>query len=422
MKTTTAFDKIVRLRGLLRVVQGGTSASKTYSIIQMLHHIASNTKKKRLITIATDTTPNLKTGAIRDFQGILQKDGVWDDSNWNATDKIYTYLNAQIEFLAFDKVGKALGGRRDILFLNEANRLAYPIVDQLMVRTREYTIIDYNPTVEFWLHDNHLLGMETTEFLRLTYQDNEFLEENIVKKIEQKKPVYDTAGNLVSGDINWWRVYGEGELGVYEGLIYKQGQHWDQIEKIPTAARLVGYGLDFGYSQDPTAMVALFYCDGKYYEREMFYETELTNLYRDDMNDDEKQKTIQHKLETLGVSKSDLIVADSAEPKSIQDLQRLGYNCIGAKKGADSKRNGISLVQSQRPTIEMGSVNIITEKKRYQWKQDKDGRWLDEPEDKYDHCQDAERYIFSERVKPQKKSIDKKSRINQTFNRYAQYL
>ena len=345
MNTTTAFSKIVAMEKPVKVIQGGTSASKTYSILQLLNYIAEKSDKKLIISVVTDTTPNLKTGAIRDFQNIRQGDGVWSDKNWNATDKIYSFpkTGTIIEFIAFDKENKARGARRDILFVNECNRLNYDIIDQLMIRTKGDIYLDYNPTVEFWLHEKGMLKLESVEFLKVNYADNEELDKRIVDKIEEKKPHYDASGNLISGDKNWWRVYGEGELGVYEGLIFKRGEHWEEKD-IPKQAELLAYGLDFGYTNDPSAFTAIYYCDNAYYLKEVFYQTGLTNLYRDDMTEDEKVNTIQYKFEYLGIDKQTPILADSAEPKSIEDLKRLGYNVRGAVKGRDSIKNGIDYI------------------------------------------------------------------------------
>lgn len=415
MKTTSAFSKIVKLKKRLRVIQGGTSASKTYSILQILAFVAANTKKKRLISIVTDTMPNLKTGALRDFENIMKEADLWDDKAFNATDKIYTFPKAKIEFIALDKDAKARGGRRDILFVNECNRVAYPIIRELMRRTSEFAFFDYNPTVEFWLHDEGLLDEPDTDFIILTYKDNEFLSQNIVNEIERDKPVYDESGKLLRGNPNQWRIYGLGHLGVYEGLIFKEGQHWTRTEVVPAEARLLGYGLDFGYSKDPAALIAIYYCDHKYYLREIFYETELTNLYRDDMSEAEKQKTIQHKFETLGVSKEMQIVADHAEPKSIEDLRRLGYNVIACKKGADSIRNGINTMQSHMLVIEQGSENLLKELRMYTYKINKDGKATDQPIDDFNHALDAVRYFFLEKEDPEVKHQSFRSNLHDLF-------
>lgn len=401
MKTTNTFSKIAQMRGTLRVVQGGTSAGKTYAIMQLLDYISRNSKKKRLVTVATDTTPNLKTGAIRDFKDILKDEGVWNDNNWNATDKIYTYDKCQIEFVAFDKDTKARGGRRDILFLNEANRLSHEIALQLMVRTREYTIIDYNPEIEFWVHDEGYLEDENTSFIIVNYKDNQYLEDKIIKDIESKKPVYDVGGNLLSGNENWWRVYGEGQLGVYEGLVFQEYVHWEQKE-LPPNAKLICYGLDFGYSSDPTSLTGIYYCDGRYYFQEIIYKKGLTNLYTDGMTEEEKENTLQRQFEILGISKEHPMLCDSAEPKSIQDLRNIGYNARGAQKGKDSIKHGIDKLQSLRFFITPESVNALKEARMYCYKK-VNGRQTNEPVDDYNHFWDSARYGISEKIKTEEK-------------------
>jgi len=405
MKTTRAFSKILALKKPIKVIQGGTSGSKTYSIMQILNYIAENSRRPRIITVATDTTPNLKTGAIRDFMNIRGEAGVWSDKSWNATDKIYKFENAIIEFIAFDRENKARGGRRDILFLNECNRLTYEIFNQLSIRTKESVYLDYNPTVEFWIHDKGILKLVSVDFLKVNYLDNEELDQRIIDKIEEKKPIYDAAGNLLSGDPVWWRVYGLGELGVYEGLIFKIGQHWTEEEK-PPEAKLIAYGLDFGYSNDPTTLVGIYYANGSYFLQEIFYQTGLTNLYRDDMTDEEKENTIQYKLEYLGISKTELIVADSAEPKSIEDLRRLGYNVVGAVKGKDSVVNGIDYIQSQNIFITPSSVNGLKEARSYCWAVNQQGKRLNKPQDLNNHFWDAVRYGFSHKVQIEIKKRD----------------
>jgi len=395
MKTTTTFSKIVAMKKSTKVIQGGTSAGKTYSILQILNYVAEKAKKQLIISVVTDTTPNLKIGAIRDFMNIRMGEGIWDDKKWNATDKIYKFPKAIIEFIAFDKPNKAQGGRRDILFVNECNRLNYEIVDQLMVRTKGDTYLDYNPTVEFWVHEKGILQLKSTEFLKVNYRDNEELDQRIIDKIEEKKPKYDEVGNLISGNVNWWRIYGEGELGVYEGLIFKQGEHWD-IEDTPKEAEFVAYGLDFGYSNDPSTLVAVYLHEGQIYCKEIFYQTGLTTLYRDDMTDDEKLSTIQYKLEVLGIEKNSRIWADSSRPDSIEDLRRLGYDARGAKKGKGSVLAGIDFLQSKRVLISSHSINAQKEAKSYCWKE-KNGKHVNEPEDMNNHFWDALRYATTEK-------------------------
>ena len=411
MIAITTFSKIVALKKPVKVIQGGTSAGKTYSILQILNYIAENTKKRLLISVVTDTTPNLKAGAIRDFQNIRFGEGTWDDKNWNGTDKIYKFKHAVIEFIAFDKPNKARGGRRDILFVNECNRLPFETVDQLMIRTKGDTYLDYNPTVEFWLHEKKMLNLPSVDFLRVNYQDNEELDKRIIAKIEEKKPVYE-GGRLVRGDVNWWRVYGEGELGVYEGLVFKRGQHWEEESK-PDDAKLICYGLDFGYSNDPSTLVAIYERLGVYYAQEVFYQKGLTNLYRDEMEEEEKLNTIQYKLEYLNIHKDTPIIADSSEPKSIEDFKRLGYNIRGAIKGQGSVQNGIDYLQSRKIRITPDSVNGLKEARMYCWKINKNGITTNIPDDKFNHFWDATRYALSDKI------MKTRSAINPVINKQS---
>ncbi len=379
MKTTTAFSKIVALNKPLRVIQGGTSASKTYSILQILNFIAENTKHYRLISVVSDTTPNLKTGVITDFKNIRKADGTWDDANWNETDKFYRYPNAKIEFIAFDKETKARGARRDILFVNECNRLRFETVDQLMIRTKEFTLLDYNPTTEFWLHEEKILEKSSTDFLIVTYKDNEFLDPRIVAKIEEKKPVYDEDGNLVSGDEHWWRVYGEGKTGILEGTVFS---NYEIIPNKPKRVRLVGYGLDFGFTNDPTALIGVWEKGGNLYLQELIYQTGLTN------------QDICKKFAGFQIGETDKIIADSAEPKSIEEIFRQNYNIHPAKKGADSIKFGIDLMRSRKIFITEDSANLIKEFKQYHWAKDKNGKNLNKPIDAFNHGIDAVRYVL----------------------------
>lgn len=420
MKLTTAFARIAELNTRVRVIQGGTSASKTYSILQLLIILAQTSKEPLLISIVSESLPHLKRGAMRDFFAILMGEGIYQESAHNKTDSTYRIGKCLIEFFSVDQPDKVRGARRDILFINEANNISLEAYNQLEVRTRSRIYIDYNPTNEFWVHDE-VLSQSDSSFLVVTYRDNEMLDESIIAAIEKRKPVYSVSGDLLSGNENWWRIYGEGQTGIYEGLIFQQGKHWEIVPKLPTLAELRGYGQDFGYSNDPAALVAVSELDGSRYLQEIIYQTELTNIYDETMSEEEKRNTLQWHYETMGVSKSQPISADSAEPKSINDLQRKGYQVIAASKGADSIRNGIIAMQSQKFYVTQDSINLIKELRNYCWRTDKrTGKQIDIPIDDFNHGIDAVRYFYL--LKIGKKAIDKKPRINQTVNRYAQYL
>lgn len=289
----------------------------------------------------------------------------WKDSNWNATDSIYTFeTGSQIEFFSTDNGDKLRGARRDRLFINEANNVAFDAFEQLEVRTKEFVYLDWNPTSEFWFYTEVQGKRDDVELIIVTYKDNEALAKEIVQSIEQRR-------NRPS----WWKVYGEGQLGEVEGKIYKD---WQIIEEIPFGARLERYGLDFGYSNDPSCLVAIYYFNGGYVLDEIFYQKGMSN------------KQIADSI--LACSKQALVVADSAEPKSIDEIKTYGVQIIPAKKGQDSVRQGIQFVQDKSIMVTKRSINIIKEYRNYLWLTDKDGKILNEPDHNYSHSMDAIRY------------------------------
>lgn len=355
---TTAFNKIARLNKRLRIIQGGTSASKTISILLYLIARAQTDKNKTLTSVVAESYPHLRRGAMRDFKNILQAHGYWKDDNWNATDSIYTFeTGSQIEFFSSDNGDKLRGARRDRLFINECNNVTLEAFMQLEVRTKEFVFLDYNPTNEFWVYTDILNKREDYDFLIVTYKDNEGLSPEIVQAIEQRRS--NTA---------WFKVYGEGQLGVVEGRIYKD---WQIIDDIPHEARLERRGIDFGYTNDPTAIVDVYYYNGGYILDEVCYQKGLSN------------KQIADLINNLPKI---LCIADSAEPKSIDELILYGINVIPTVKGPDSIRQGIQKVQFQRISMTKRSTNLIKEYRNYLWKIDKNGKVLNEPEGGLDHA------------------------------------
>ena len=355
-RDTTATKKVFALRKRIRAVSGGTGASKTISILIWLIDYCQSTRGKT-ITVVAESFPHLQLGAIRDFRAILQGCNYWKDERWNDSKHLYTFeTSSYIEFISFDKFGKAHGPRRDVLFINEANNIPYDIADQLMTRTREIVWLDWNPSEEFWYYMNIKGQREDVDFLKLTYLDNEALDEVSRNEIESHR--YNK---------EWWTVYGEGNLGVITTRIYKD---WKIIEAIPHEARLERYGLDFGYTNDPTAIVAVYYYNGGWILDERCYKKGMSN------------KEI---ADTLKAMKEKLIVADSAEPKSIDELRQHGLNVQACTKGKDSVRTGIQFVQDQPISVTATSVNLIKEYRNYLWITDKNGKVLNEPEKGNDH-------------------------------------
>ena len=365
-KDTEATRKIFSLKKRVRAVCGGTSASKTISILVWCIDYAQSHEGKK-IDIMSESYPHLEDGAIKDFKAIMMDRGYWEDRCWNETKHVYTFdTNSIIKFISIDKLGKAHGPRRDVLFINEANNISYAIYDMLEVRTKEVVWLDWNPTTEFWYY-SEIKEFVDHDFLRLTYLDCiEVLPQTIVDSIESKRHKK-----------NWWRVYGEGRLGEIEGKIYKG---WIPIDDIPDEAILRRYGLDFGYSNDPTVIEAIYYWNGAYVIDEVTYQKGLSN------------KTI---ADILDGKERALVVADSAEPKSIDEISNYGINIVGAKKGQGSVLQGIQWVQEQKIFLTKRSLKTWKGYRNYIWTVDKDGVVINEPDDtihEWSNPMDAIRY------------------------------
>ena len=369
---TSATKKIHKLRKRIRAVQGGTSAGKTIGILEVLIDLAQRDITPTITSIVSESFPHLKRGAILDFCSIMQQQGYFVDKRWNKTDYTYTFeTGSKIEFFSVDQPGKVRGPRRDRLFMNEANNIPYDTFDQLEVRTKEFIILDWNPVSEFWYYDK-VANRPDCEHLILTYRDNEALDRRIIDAIETRK---ERKG--------WWQVYGEGMLGEVEGKIYKD---WAIVDEIDHHARLERYAVDFGYSNDPTAIVAIYYYNGGYILDELAFQTQMSNKQIADVIKNQEIPNI-------------LTIADSAEPKSIDDIKMQGVNVVGAEKGKDSVLNGIQLVQDQRISMTKRSVNVIKEYRNYLWETDKDGKILNVPEHTFSHSMDAIRYGLVSLVK-----------------------
>lgn len=370
-QATTATKKLLKLTKRIRAVAGGTSASKTISILLILIQYAQ-THDNKVVSVVSESFPHLKRGAIRDFLSIMTEHHYFKDARWNKTDNIYNFeTGSKIEFFSADQPGKVRGPRRDVLFINEANNIPFETFTQLEVRTKETIWLDWNPISAFWFYEGMdgakaIIDRPDTDFIILTYKDNEALDKSIVDTIESRR-----------GNKNWWLVYGEGQLGEAEGRIYTG---WQQVDEIPFEARLERYGLDFGYSNDPTAIVAVYYYNGSYILDEIIYQKGLSNKQIADVIANQEQKA--------------LTVADSAEPKSIDEITSFGISIIGANKGADSVRQGIQKVQDQKISVTKRSVNLLKEYRNYLWETDKDGKTINEPIGIWNHALDAVRYAI----------------------------
>jgi len=363
---TTATTKLSKLRKRVRAVAGGTSAGKTISILQLLIDDAQTDKSPTLTSVVSESFPHLRKGAMRDFLSIMQEHGYYKDSQWSKTDYTYTFESgSKIEFFSADQPGKVRGPRRDRLFVNEGNNISQETFEQLLLRTREYAWCDWNPVSEFFMYTDYIDKRPDVDFIILTYLDNEALDKSIVGEIESRKD-----------NKQFWQVYGLGLLGEAEGRVYTG---WQIIDEIPHEARLERYGLDFGYSNDPTSIVAVYYYNGGYILDEITYQKGLSN------------KQIADILKNLPQA---LVIADSAEPKSIDEIKSYGVNILPVVKGNDSIVQGIQYVKDQRISITKRSVNGIKEYRNYLWKTDKEGRIINTPIDLWNHFLDAMRYSF----------------------------
>lgn len=363
---TTATNRLARLRKRVRGVAGGTSAGKTISILQLLIDQAQSDTKPTLTSVVSESFPHLKRGAMRDFKNIMQEHGYWVDARWNASNYTYTFeTGSKIEFFSADQPGKVRGPRRDRLFVNEANNIPFEAFDQLLVRTKEYAWLDWNPTNEFWFYTDVLGHREDVDFITLTYTDNEALDPAIVADIESHRM-----------NKNWWLVYGLGQLGEVEGKIYTG---WQVIDEVPHEARLERRGLDFGYSVDPTAVIDIYSYNGGFILDEQLYQKQMSN------------KQIADFIKNLEAPHT-LLIADSAEPKSIDELKLNGISVLPSQKGAGSVSQGIQYVQDQKISVTKRSVNLIKEYRNYLWQTDKEGVIINVPEQGLDHALDATRY------------------------------
>lgn len=363
--STTATQKLLKLNKRIRAVCGGTSASKTISILLWLISYAQSNKNE-LISVVSESFPHLKRGAMRDFLLILEEHNYYKDERWNRTDYVYTFeTGSKIEFFSADQPGKVRGPRRDVLFINEANNISYETYTQLEVRTKRVIWLDWNPVNEFWYYTEIAPTMEH-DFITLTYKDNEALDENIVQAIESRR-----------SNKNWWKVYGEGQLGEVEGKIYKD---WQTIDEIPHEARLERYGLDFGYSNDPTAIVAVYKYNGGFIIDEIAYQKGLSNKQIADI---------------LVNQPKALVIADSAEPKSIDEIASYGVPILPSLKGQGSVLKNIQYVQDQRISVTKPSLNVLKEYRNYLWQTDKDGKIINEPEVVFKHSMDAVAYAIN---------------------------
>jgi len=376
IKQTIATKKLRKLDSRIRIVKGGTSASKTISILAILIDYAVKNPNKE-ISVVSESIPHLRRGALKDFLGILKGQQRYKDSQFNKSTLKYNFTNGSyIEFFSTDQPDKLRGARRTDLYINECNNVPFDAYTQLAVRTSGVIWLDYNPSNLFWV-DKELIGKPDTDYITLTYKDNDALPESIVKEIEKAKEKAKTSTYWA----NWWKVYGLGEQGSLEGVCIPD---WKEIDVIPEAARLLAYGMDFGYSVDPTTLIGLYKWNEAYIFDEVLYKKGMLN------------RDISRFLSQQDIKEN--IIADSAEPKSIAELNGYGHTVYPVSKGRDSVVYGINLINQNEIYITARSKNLKRELQGYVWAKDKEGNTLQKPTGAHPDCIDAARYVLTDQL------------------------
>jgi phage terminase large subunit len=375
---TTAIDKIRNIKARKKIIQGGSSSGKTYSILTILIDYAIRNQNKS-ITVVSESMPHIRRGALRDFLNIMKSTGRFIEGHYNRTNLIYTFgSGSYIEFFSVDSPDKLKGARRDVLYVNECNSITYEAFDQLLIRTRGDVYLDYNPDRLFWAITDTAKEPDA-ELIILKYTDNEALDQSIIDQFMIKIDKAKTSDYWA----NWCKVYIDGEVGSLEGVVF---DNWRLIDRIPLDASLIGIGLDFGFTNDPTSAVAVWKIDNEYILDELIYQTGLFN------------SNIASLLKQNDIDRSVEIWADSSDPRSIKELKNFGFRINGVKKGPDSIMYGIGLMQDLNLRVTSRSTNLINELQNYQWLKDRDGHKTNQPQDSFNHAIDSARYLIMSKL------------------------
>lgn len=373
---TTAIRKIRALEKRIKIIQGGSSSGKTYGILPILIDKAAKTPNLS-ISVVSESMPHLRRGAMRDFINIMKMTNRFIAEHWNKTNSVYTFANGSyIEFFSADNDSKLRGARRNILYINECNNVTFDSYNQLAMRTDMDIYLDYNPTHKFWC-DFEVEPDEESEKIILNYKDNEALSASVVEYLESKIKLVETSDYWK----NWVDVYVWGKTGTLEGVVFN---NWKEISKVPEEATFIGAGLDFGYTNDPSTLVAVYKWNDDIILDEIFYLKGLSN------------SEIANLIKT---NKINLTYADSAEPKSIAEISRYGVRILPTQKGKDSINFGISILQEYNILVTKRSVNLKDELGRYVWMKDREGKTLNIPIDAFNHTIDAVRYLAIMKLK-----------------------
>lgn len=365
IQTNIVYKHLTNTDKKIIVEQGGTRSGKTYNIILWIifNYCAQNNGK--VVTVCRKSFPSLRATVMRDFMSILQTYDVYQESNHNKSNSEYHLFGNLVEFISLDMPQKIRGRKRDLLFVNEGNELYYEDMQQLLFRTQDKIILDFNPSDEYhWIYDK-LITRDDCAFFKTTYLDNPFIEDSIKLEIERLR---DT-------DEQYWQIYGLGERSSSRSTIFT----YAEVNQIPVDANLIAYGMDFGYTNDPTTFVSVYSEGHNLYIKEHLYRTQMTTS-------DISLFLKEEKL--LG----NPIYADSAEPRLISELRRMGHNIFPSIKGKDSVNAGIDLLKRYKIHILASSSNAISEFRNYKWKEDRSGALVNIPEDKHNHIIDPCRY------------------------------
>ena len=365
IQTNKVFKHLCNTDKKIVVEQGGTRSGKTYNILLWIIFEYCTRNNNKIITICRKSFPSLRATVMRDFMTILQGQNLYKEKYHNKSNSEYYLFGNLVEFISLDQPQKVRGRKRDLLFVNEGNELYYEDMQQLLFRTQDRIILDFNPSDEYhWIYDK-LITRADCVFYKTTYLDNPFIEQTIIDEIERLK---DT-------DEQYWQIYGLGERASSRSTIF----NYTEVNQIPTEANLVAYGMDFGYTNDPTTLVSVYTLDYNLYVKEHLYRTQMTTQ---DIN-------IFLRDEELT---SNPIYADSAEPRLIEELRRMGHNVFSSVKGKGSVNAGIDLLKRYKIHILATSTNAISEFRNYKWVEDKNGMLTNVPEDKHNHIIDPTRY------------------------------
>ncbi len=365
IQTNKVYKHLTNSDKKIIVEQGGTRSGKTYNILLWIILEYTPRNKNKTITICRKAFPSLRASVMRDFLDILRKLNIYQELNHNKSNSEYKLFGNLIEFISLDMPQKVRGRKRNLLFINEANELNWEDWQQLIFRTDEKIIIDYNPSDEYhWIYDK-VITRDDCDFYRTTYLDNPFLEQSIKTEIERLK---DT-------DEQYWQIYGLGLKGISKATIF----NYNECSKIPEDAEFIAYGADAGYSNDPSTLVSVYTKDYNLYIKEHLYRTQMTT------------KDLHNTFKEVGINRNQLYM-DSSEPRLIEELRRMGWNIRPSLKGRDSINAGIDLLKRYKINITTKSNNAIQEFRNYKWKEDKSGKLTNTPEDKNNHIIDAVRY------------------------------